>query len=132
VDQHIEFVGRDRTGITVVVTSAGVLDVQAAVEDIRSGRARFVAGPSSFDRVPVTVREVLGSSYLYANWDSTRRNNLHDLAEPFEYCRPRTHLPVVSSATTLLRAVRRFRPSRRARTSSGPASVTSPEGQGST
>lgn len=117
MDQHIEFVGRDRSGITVVVTSEGVVDAQAAVADIRSGRARFVAGPTSWDRVPVTVREVLGSSYLYANWDSTRRNNLHDLAEPFEYCRPRTHLPLLSSATALLRAVLRFRPTRRARAS---------------
>lgn len=80
MNQHIEFVGRDHSGITTVVTSTGVLDAHAVVADIASGRASFVAGPSAWDAVPVRVRDALGVDYLYANWDGTRRNNLHDLA----------------------------------------------------
>jgi hypothetical protein len=112
VDHLIEFVSRDRTGITSVVTSSGVIDVQAAVEAISSGHARFVAGPSSWDRVPVTVRDVLGGSYLYANWDGSRRNNLHDLAAPLEYCRPRTHVPLLRPAVSAARSLLRLRPTR--------------------
>jgi hypothetical protein len=121
VDQLIEFVSRDRGGITAVVTSSGVIDVQTAVEDITSGRTRFVAGPTSWDRVPVTVRDVLGSSYLYANWDGSRRNNLHDLAQPFEYCRPRTHVPFFRSALSTARSLLQLRPTRSSETSSGPS-----------
>lgn len=80
MNHHIEFVGRDHSGITTVVTAEGVLDATAVVAEIQAGRATFVAGPSSWDLVPVTARDALGGPYLYANWDGTRRNNLHDLA----------------------------------------------------
>ena len=82
VNHHIEFVSRDHSGITTVVTSAGVFAAAAVVADIQAGRATFVAGPTSWDLVPVTAWDAFGGAYLYANWDGTRRNNLHDLAAP--------------------------------------------------
>ncbi|MCU1542432.1 MAG: hypothetical protein JWM50_297 [Microbacteriaceae bacterium] len=78
--QHIEFVSRDHSGITAIVTSTGVIDAQAAIDHIRNGRACFEAGPSSWARAEVTAREAFGGAYLFANWDGTRRNNLHELA----------------------------------------------------
>jgi hypothetical protein len=80
VEQHIEFVSRDHYGITAIVTPTGVIDAQTAIEHIRSGRVRFVAGPTSWDRTEVTAREAYNGVYLYANWDGTRRNNLLELA----------------------------------------------------
>ncbi|GAB2983787.1 hypothetical protein [Frigoribacterium salinisoli] len=80
MNHHIEFVSRDHSGITTVVTSDGVLAASAVVADIQSGRATYVAGPTSWDLVPVTAWDAFGGAYLYANWDGTRRNNLHDLA----------------------------------------------------
>jgi hypothetical protein len=77
---HIEFVVRDQTGITTIVTADGVLDADEVIEAIRSGRSSFFAGPSSWDLAPVETRSVLGSSFLFANWDGSKRNNLHDLA----------------------------------------------------
>lgn len=82
MNHHIEFVSRDHSGITTVVTAQGVLDAAAVVADIQAGRATFVAGPTSWDLVPVTAWDAFGGAYLYANWDGTRRNNLHDLAAP--------------------------------------------------
>jgi hypothetical protein len=80
VRQRVEFVGRDRTGIVSIVTSSGVIDAATAIDEIRGGRAHFEAGPSSFDRAVVTAREAYGGPYLFANWDGTRKNNLHELA----------------------------------------------------
>lgn len=82
MEHRIEFVSRDKTGITAVVTTSGVVDVPTAVAHIRSGRACFVTGPTVWDRAHVTIRHALGGPYLYANWDGTRRNNLHDLGTP--------------------------------------------------
>jgi hypothetical protein len=87
VNQHIEFVSRDGTGIVKVVTSAGVIDAQTVIDDIRAGRASFSAGPTTWDCSPVTAHDAFGGAYLFANWDGTRRNNLHQLA-------PRTEGPV--------------------------------------
>jgi hypothetical protein len=80
VEQHVEFVSRDHYSITAIVTPTGVIDAQTAIEHIRSGRVRFVAGPTSWDRTEVTAREAYNGAYLYANWDGTGRNNLHELA----------------------------------------------------
>jgi hypothetical protein len=80
---HIEFVSRDRTGIVSVVTPSGVFDVETAVEDIRAGRAVFYAGPTPHERSIVRAQDAFGGTYLYANWDGTRRNNLHELAPRF-------------------------------------------------
>jgi hypothetical protein len=82
VKQRIEYVGRDHSGITTIVTSTGVMDAQTAIEHIRSGHACFVAGPSSWDYAPVSTRDAFGGAYLFANWDGTRKNNLHELAVP--------------------------------------------------
>jgi hypothetical protein len=87
VNQHIEFVSRDGTGIVKVITSAGVIDAQTVIDDIRAGRASFSAGPTTWDSTPVTAHDAFGGAYLFANWDGTRRNNLHQLA-------PRTESPV--------------------------------------
>jgi hypothetical protein len=59
---------------------AGVIDAQTAIEEIRGGRACFEVRPTSFDRAVVTAREAYGGPYLFANWDGTRKNNLHQLA----------------------------------------------------
>ena len=82
MQHHIEFVSRDHSGITTVVTPEGVLDAAAVVADIQAGRATYVVGPTSWDLVPVTAFDAFGGAYLYANWDGTRRNNMHDLAAP--------------------------------------------------
>jgi hypothetical protein len=80
-DLTIEFVVRDRTGaVAAVVTSAGVIDAEFASEQIARGEADYFAGPDSYVRTRVRSIPALGGPYLYANWDGTRRNNLHDLA----------------------------------------------------
>jgi hypothetical protein len=77
----IEFVVRDRTGaVAAVVTSGGVIDAEFASEQIANGEALYFAGPDSYVRARVRSIPALGGPYLYANWDGTRRNNLHDLA----------------------------------------------------
>jgi hypothetical protein len=78
--QRIEFVNRDRSGITAIVTSTAVVDAQTVIDAIQSGRGSFEAGSSSWDRAEVAVRHAFGVAYLFANWDGTRRNNLHELA----------------------------------------------------
>jgi hypothetical protein len=80
---HIEFVSRDRTGIVSVVTPSGVFDAETAVEEIRAGRAVFYAGPTPHERSIVRAQDAFGGTYLYANWDGTKRNNLHELAPRF-------------------------------------------------
>jgi hypothetical protein len=106
VNQHIEFVSRDGTGIVTVVTSAGVIDAQTVIDDIRAGRASFFAGPTAWDRSPVTAHDAFGGAYLFANWDGTRRNNLHQLA-PRTEVRPvqRTHSGPVRTRFGPLRAL---------------------------
>lgn len=80
-DLKIEFVVRDRTGaVAAVVTSTGVIDAEFASSQIARGEANYFAGPDSFVRARVRSIPALGGPYLYANWDGTRRNNLHDLA----------------------------------------------------
>lgn len=80
-DLKIEFVVRDRTGaVAAVVTSAGVIDAEFASQQIARGEADYFAGPDSYVRARVRSIPALGGPYLYANWDGTRRNNLHDLA----------------------------------------------------
>jgi hypothetical protein len=80
-DLKIEFVVRDRSGaVAAVVTSSGVIDAQFATEQIARGEALYYAGPDSYVRAPVRAVPSLGGPYLYANWDGTKRNNLHDLA----------------------------------------------------
>ncbi|MDF2444754.1 MAG: hypothetical protein JWR01_2957 [Subtercola sp.] len=78
--QHIEFVTRNRSGITAIVTSEAVIDAQTAINHIRSGHVLYDAGPTAWDRARVTIPEAFGRPYLFVNWDGTRRNNLHDLA----------------------------------------------------
>jgi hypothetical protein len=80
-DLTIEFVVRDRTGaVAAVVTPHGVIDAEFASWQIARGEATYFAGPDSYVRARVRSIPALGGPYLYANWDGTRRNNLHDLA----------------------------------------------------
>jgi hypothetical protein len=62
------------------ITSTAVVDAQTVIDAIESGRGSFEAGSSSWDRAEVAVRHAFGVAYLFANWDGTRRNNLHELA----------------------------------------------------
>jgi hypothetical protein len=80
VNHHIEFVTRTPAGFAAVVTHTSVIDVQDVISDIRSNRATYSAGPSSWNRSPVKAVPFLDSAFLFANWDGTRRNNLHDVA----------------------------------------------------
>jgi hypothetical protein len=81
VTEHIiEYVARDRTGITTVVTATGVVDVDTVIRDIRFGHSGYFVAPGEWRRTPVRSLSVLGSAYLFANWDGSKRNNLHDLA----------------------------------------------------
>lgn len=80
MNHHIEFVTRTPAGFAAVVTHTSVIDVQDVISDIRSNRATYSAGPSSWSRSPVKAVPFLDSAFLFANWDGTRRNNLHDVA----------------------------------------------------
>ena len=87
----IEFVVRDRTGaVSAIVTPDGVIDAEFASGQISRGEAHYVAGPDSYVRARVRSISALGGSYLYANWDGTRRNNLHDLARGLKRIDART------------------------------------------
>lgn len=80
-DLKIELVARDELGaIVALITPHGVVDAQFASAQISRGEACYVTGPDSYVRVPVRAISATGGAYLYANWDGTRRNNLHDLA----------------------------------------------------
>lgn len=80
-DLRIEVVARNELGaIVALVTPHGVVDAQAASAQIARGEACYVTGPDSYVRVPVRSISATGGAYLYANWDGTQRNNLHDLA----------------------------------------------------
>jgi acetylornithine deacetylase/succinyl-diaminopimelate desuccinylase-like protein len=81
VAEHIiEFVARDRTGITAVVTETGVIDADVVIRNIRSGHSGYAVAAAGRRRAQVRSLTVLGSAYLFANWDGSKRNNLHDLA----------------------------------------------------
>lgn len=106
--QHIEFVSRDGTGIVKVVTAAGVIDAQTVIDDIRAGRASFSAGPTTWDCTLVTAHDAFGGAYLFANWDGTRRNNLHQLAPRTESPARRTHPEPTKTRFAPLRALARW------------------------
>ncbi|MFF1879793.1 hypothetical protein [Leifsonia sp. NPDC058230] len=80
-DLKIEIVVRDHLGaIVALITDSGVVDATTASSQISRGEARYVAGPDSWVRTPVKAMPGIGGGYLFANWDGSRRNNLHDLA----------------------------------------------------
>lgn len=81
-DLRIEVVARNELGaIVALVTPHGVVDAQSASTQIARGEACYVTGPDSYVSVPVrSISAATGGAYLYANWDGTQRNNLHDLA----------------------------------------------------
>ncbi|WP_144712734.1 hypothetical protein [Curtobacterium pusillum] len=76
----IEYVARDRTGITAVVTPTSVIDVDTVIKHIRSGHTGYYVAADSWKRTPVRSLSFLGGAYLFANWDGSKRNMLHDLA----------------------------------------------------
>jgi hypothetical protein len=81
VTEHlIEYVARDRTGITAVVTTTSVVDVDTVIEHIRAGHAGYYVAADSWKRTPVRSMSFIGGAYLFANWDGSKRNMLHDLA----------------------------------------------------
>jgi len=91
VDLRIEVVARNELGLIVaLITPHGAVDAQIASAQIGRGEVAYVVGPGSFVRVPVRTLSTLGGAYLYANWDGSKRNNLHDLAA----VRVRTVAPV--------------------------------------
>lgn len=72
---------RDALGsIVALITSRGAVDAQTAAAEIASGRAEYIARPDSFVRARIRAISSVAGPYLYANWDGTRRNNLHQLA----------------------------------------------------
>jgi hypothetical protein len=80
-DLKIEFVARNELGsIVALVTPHGVVDACTVSAEIVSGSASYFAGPDSYVRAPIKSISASGGPYLYANWDGSRRNNLHDLA----------------------------------------------------
>lgn len=76
----IEYVARDRTGITAVVTTTSVIDVDTVIQHIHAGHAGYYVRADSWKRTPVRSMSFLGGAYLFANWDGSKRNMLHDLA----------------------------------------------------
>ena len=81
VTEHlIEYVARDRTGITTVVTTTSVIDVDTVIQHIHAGHAGYYVAADSWKRTPVRSLSFLGGAYLFANWDGSKRNMLHDLA----------------------------------------------------
>jgi hypothetical protein len=81
VSEHlIEYVARDRTGITAVVTETSVIDVDTVIRNIHAGHAGYYVAGDTWKRTPVRSMSFVGGSYLFANWDGTKRNMLHDLA----------------------------------------------------
>lgn len=76
----IEYVARDRTGITAVVTPTSVIDVDTVIRNIHAGHAGYYVAADSWKRTPVRSMTFLGGAYLFANWDGSKRNMLHDLA----------------------------------------------------
>jgi hypothetical protein len=90
-DLRIEIVARDELGsIVALITPHGVVDARTASAEIARGDTRYVTGPDSYVRVPVHAISATGGAYLYANWDGSQRNNLHDLAPQVRVLRLRT------------------------------------------
>ena len=88
-------VGRDALGsIITLITSRGAVDALTAAAEIASGRAEYVAGPDSFVRARIRAISSVTGLYLYANWDGTRRNNLHQLSA-MRQVSPRTPKPAM-------------------------------------
>jgi hypothetical protein len=79
-EHRIEYVARDRTGITTVITETGVVDVDTVIHNIRAGHSGYYVRHGEWRRARVRSLSVLGGAYLFANWDGSKRNNLHDLA----------------------------------------------------
>ncbi|WP_144765810.1 hypothetical protein [Curtobacterium sp. 9128] len=97
----IEYVARDRTGITAVVTTTSVIDVDTVIHNIRSGHSGYVVRAGEWRRAQVRSLSMIGGSYLFANWDGSKRNNLHDVA----FQAPRVLVPAPRSGSgTLTRA----------------------------
>lgn len=94
--EHIEFVHRTPTGIHTIFTCHGATNTDTAAAAITAGTRTYSAGPDGTSAT-VTVRDALGGQYLYANWDGSRRNNLHDLAETPAFRTP--HYPTVTTYT---------------------------------
>jgi hypothetical protein len=112
LNYEIEFVARSRTGIASVITADGVFDAEVVIGAIRTGRAAFFAGTSSWDRAEVKTVDTLGSPFLFVNWEGSKRNNIHDLAstpsvvnELQEQTRPRRKARLIISS--LIRSVKR-------------------------
>lgn len=80
-DHKVEIVARDELGsIVALITAHGVVDARTASAEIARGDVCYVTGPDSYVRVPVKAIPETGGAYLYANWEGSQRNNLHDLA----------------------------------------------------
>ncbi|MFJ4222286.1 hypothetical protein [Curtobacterium luteum] len=77
----IEYVARDRTGITAVVTTTSVIDVDTVIRNISAGHSGYYVA-RNWKRTPVRSLTSFGGAYLFANWDGSKRNMLHDLAFP--------------------------------------------------
>ncbi|MFF1632677.1 hypothetical protein [Leifsonia sp. NPDC058248] len=82
------------------------MDAQTASAEIARGEVTYVTGPDSYVRVPVRAISTTGGAYLYANWDGSRRNNLHDLSPLIRVLTPVTTAAIAAvdaSATPTLR-----------------------------
>lgn len=115
-EHRIELVARDELGsIVTLFTSRGAVDAQTAAAEIASGRATYVTGPDHYVRAFVTPISSPAGVYLYANWEGTRRNNLHDLSAgklvrlPVAAPAPRTTvwMRLLAAMTTLMSAATR-------------------------
>jgi hypothetical protein len=96
-----------RTGITAVITTTGVIDVDTVIHNISSGHSGYVVRAGEWRRAPVRSLSVLGGAYLFANWDGSKRNNLHDVAfqAPTRPARPQGTGGFVAALTTALATV---------------------------
>ncbi len=78
---RVEMVGRDALGsIVTLITSRGAVDALTAAAEIMNGHAVYTAGPDSWVRARVRAIPSITGLYLFANWDGTHRNNLHQLS----------------------------------------------------
>ncbi|WIE71540.1 hypothetical protein [Curtobacterium sp. MCJR17_020] len=101
----IEYVARDRTGITAVVTTTSVIDVDTVIQHIRSGHTGYYVAADSWKRTPVRSMSFIGGTYLFANWDGSKRNMLHDLAFRSPTRAVRTEEPTETRFARFLSAV---------------------------
>jgi hypothetical protein len=100
-DLKIEIVARDELGsIVALITADGVVDAQTASAEIARGDVTYVTGPDSYVRVPVRAISTIGGAYLYANWDGSRRNNLHDLSPLIRVLTPATPSTLAAADAT--------------------------------